>query len=640
MTVQTLTIDQLEVSGFNVRVNEEDANATTAIEDSIEATGLWLPLVVHPITVIPRLRGGDGEPAKQKWGVLDGGRRCRAIMRLVDAGRLPRDWPIDCVVRDVDPAKIREASLGAYLLARDLRPYEIAAAIAKMVTEGLGAEEIARNLGQPQGWVFQQLRLGTIAPEVFDAYAAGEMSLDQARAYAATEDHDLQRAAFAHFRAHLAQRHDPQSIRAFLKVGDRELEKLLRFAGEDIYRAAGGGYELDLFSDLAQQRGRVADEPLLRKLVENKLGFERQELRRRTGRSDLRFTAEIPKHQGYPDHSLQLYPEEAESGAISLPAGDVVALLEPRDDGTTRVSWYWSSRKAQQAAQKSKRKTAKPAPSPSRPALAGDDFVDRHDYQGAQAARAAVKDEHGLTADGLQVMRSLRRELLRALLVTEANELVQGSGTLGRDYVIWAQLRQELRPSDRATVTGARGLASGWSSVEDQEPRDVVRPHLEEMEAHAVWNHALARVAEEPFITMGDAGAALRRFVQADPETKALAGAVLAGLALLRSANVPGWRIPAHDALSELAGGDPEMLRAFWAPTPAFLALFPKLKRLELAQPYEDRARINALAGAKDVEITRAAASVLAEQCWVHPLLSFAERPKDEVMTAQTQEPA
>jgi hypothetical protein len=629
MTVQSLTIDQIVVSDYNVRLNQEDANATTAIENSIAASGLWLPLVVHPITVLPSLKqAGATDVTKQLWGVLDGGRRCRAIRNLVDAGRLPPDWPIDCVVRDVDPAKITELSLGAALLARELRSYEVDAAVARMQREGMAVEEIARNLGQPEEWVLQRLRLGNLAPAIFDAYAAGHVSLDQAQAYGSVAEHDLQMAAFAHFSGLQDWDRRPANIRAFLRVGDRELEKLLRFVGADVYRAAGGAYHLDLFADLADQRGRVADEVLLRKLVDSALDVARKDLRRRTARPKLQFTLEPPKLHGYPDSALQVYPDDT-GETIDLPGKAIVGRLEILDDGGLRTNWWWESRKAKAEEEKAARRSATDGTRATAQVTVRADagFTPGINYQAAQEARALVKEQHGLTADGLQVIRTMRRELLRALLVSDAEGAGLTVGDLGRDYVIWAQLRHLLTDHARGHEAGARGLASERHS-EDSEPGDIVGPHLEQSEAHATWQRAVTQIRAQPFIELRDHADALQAFVDADERTKLLAGAVLAGIALLRSANADGWRLPVHDRLAALAGGDdPEMLRAFWWPTPAFVGLFPKLRRLELAQPFEQTARIKALAGGKDAEVTRAATEILAAQCWVHPLLAFGPVP-------------
>ncbi|WP_156840269.1 ParB/RepB/Spo0J family partition protein [Novosphingobium aquimarinum] len=624
MTAMSLSCAQLCVSPYNVRSNQEDAEATAALEASIERRGLLLPLVVHDMAPY-RVQELEGEPIAG-WGVLAGGRRLRAIRNLIKAKRLPADFAIDCVLRDLDPAEITELSLAENLLRRELRPYEVHAAIARAAEDGASVEEIATNIGQRERWVLQQLRLGTLAPEILASYRQGDLPLDQACAFAATEDHALQRLAWDHFATLGKYDRTPHRIRAFFKVGDRELEQLLRFVGDDVYRAAGGRFELDLFADEAETRGRVIDEGKLRELAENKLAHERQRLRIATGRSDLRFAAEPPQRHGYADAALELFPKSRGEN-VTLPDGEICVTLDVSGDGEVHARWWWASRKAQKDADRASKREGKPAAAlpPSHPASVHDDsgFDTTSNYVAAQAARAAVKDEHGLTADGLQVARSLRRELLRAILV--ANALADG--TLGRDYATWSQLRQELG-RDRDTRVGARGLTSGWHGSEDAPPADIVNPHLAECKAADLWNATVESLREQPFLTIAEPEDAFVAYYLAPEKLKRLAGAVLAGLALLRSANVAGWRVPVHDRLAELAGADDATLRELWQPSAAFIGLLPKMRRLELAQPHVEPEHFKSWHKLADKVLTGSVVGVLAETDWIHPLLSFGVAPE------------
>lgn len=639
MSVNTFTADQLYVSEHNVRTDADAIAATGPLEESIAAVGLFFPLIVHPAE--------DG-----RYGVLDGGRRYRAIYRLIKAGRLAADWPIECVVREGLPADITEQSLGAFLLARDLHPYETNAAVARAAEQGHAPVEIARNLGQTLRWVNQQLRLGRLAPEIFAAYAEGRLSTDLAQAYAATEDEDLQRRAFAHFTGpgQPAYNHHPRAVRQFFKVGDHELAKLLHFVGEDIYRAAGGRFELDLFADEAEVRGRVTDESKLRELAENKLGLLKHDLRRRTGSSDLRFVAEPPQFSGRTDYTLEIKPG-TRGDKLRLPAGDLVCSIDIAGDGEPLVRWWWASRKAKAAAE---RAAAKPAPEPSDPGgnwrpeppvaprreVREGAALDPRNYANeAQNAREAVREEHGLGSAGLHVVRSLRRELLRALLVLDA----ETGGDLARDYLTWAQLRLALT-SDRASAVGAQGLSSAMELIEEREPAEV-RPHLDACEAHAVWTRACETIAAQDFITEPDPAQALSAYVAAGPDTKALAEAVLAGLALLRSANTDGWRIAAHDRLAQLAGGSDDALRALWSPEPEFLALFSKAQRIALAEPHFGPSVTASWSKLKDEDLAQAAARAFAgnplstrQLRWVHPLLSFGANAPADAATKEAAE--
>lgn len=614
-----VTVDQLCISPFNVRLNAEDAEATTALEASIAVRGVLFPLIVHDM-VEYRDQALPGEPGAA-WGVLAGGRRLRAIRRLIEAGTLSADYEVEVVTRDLTPAEITELSLAENLLRRQLRPYEVYAAVARAAAQGSDVREIAEHLGQRPEWVERQLRLGRLVPDIFDAYVAGTLSEEQAQAFAATEDETLQAAAWLHFQDARDYYRTPQHIRAWYKIGDPALERLLRFVGAQAYRDAGGRFELDLFAD-GPERGRVVDEGLLREIAENKLGQIRQDLRGSTGRPDLRFATQPPQQHGSADRALEFVPTK-KRGRIELPGADVVVTIEIDTSGEAHTRFWWASRKAMRDGTRQAKTGDAPATSrvvtPGGSKIEGAEAFDRYSSY-SQAARAAVKDEHGLTSDGLQVLRSLRREVLRALLVADALD----NGRLGQDYLIWSQLRQELGKTIRDADVGARGVVSTWQSRDDAEPVDVVGPHLAETKAHGLFSAALNHLREQPFMTLEDPADAFSAYHLANDREKGTAAAVMAGLALLRSANVPGWRIGVHDRIADILGADDEAIRELWEPSPTFVALFPKMKRLELAQPHVDADAFRDWHKLPDSTLTGAVAGALEQATgWVHPLLSF-----------------
>ncbi|WP_395391420.1 ParB/RepB/Spo0J family partition protein [Novosphingobium sp. BL-8A] len=612
MTMVTVPLNQLVVSPLNVRTNVEDAEDVKAIAQSIPSMGLIEPPIVHPM---PADSGAS-------FGVLAGGRRLRALQYLASQGELASDYPVEVIVRDVDPAKITEISLAENLLRRPLRAYEIHAGIARAHDEGSSIEQIAKGLGQRPIWVAQQIRLGQLIAEIFEAHINGEISPEEAKAYAATADKELQRAAWTRFSGLQPYERTAAKIRAFLKIGDAENERLLRFVDPEVYARAGGRIELDLFEEGPEQ-GRVLDEGILRELAESKLAFLRDDLRARTGR-DLRFVAQPPLAHGFPDQALEVCPVSAKEGiALKLPEGDIVVTLLVDTDGKAESRFWWASRKAKREAERGAvagGAIAKATTSIDMTVRAGDALGVSSGDSDAQAARAAVKEEHGLTAHGLQAMRSIRREILRALLVDNADE----GGSAGRDYLVWSQLRSELVKGTLDRHVGARGLSSEWRGADDTEPTDYVAPLLEETWAHAVWTQAVQRLQAEPFMTIEDLGEAFLAFYRARDDIKRRAGAVLAGLAMLRSANTPGWRVDAHDALASVCPISDVDARTYWSPTPRFVSLFPRLKRLEFAQGQVDAESFRSWNKLTDPVLISATSAVLTEdKGWVHSLLSF-----------------
>lgn len=626
---QIFSIDQLAISPLNVRFNEEDCEAVDALQASIVAEGLIQSLTLHPVPKGAKWAG------KAQFGVFAGGRRYRAIRRAIDAGELPPDFPIHATVRDLPKGAIILMSLSENLIRRTLRDYEVYRAIAAAHAEGLAPDEIAKQTGQRPAEVARWLRLGELHPDILTAYVSGAIDQDQAKAFASTEDRDLQAEAWKHFTKLRDYERNPSAIRAFFKVGDRELTRNLQFVGEAIYRGNGGRFELDLFADGPDSmRGRVTDEALLARLVNEKMDVVRGLVRSAWGERELRFQAEPPqqKHVAITDRDLEVRPRKSDWETARIPRGadpaDFVATIgiEPNGDWTAQL--WWKSRAAKAAFEKSN----SPAAGSTKAHEDGDtasayqavhgklgpgQAIEHTNYSAQQEAHRVVRDAHGLTKDGINIVRTIRRDLLRwALLCTPERDVPA-------DYLTWSALRQELA-NDRASRTGARGIAAeGWSS-DEREPTELMKDQREAQEGFAFWQDRLTILREHPAFAGDDAAAGLRAYLSASPALKRTAESILAGLALVRSAASAGWNVPAHEVLMKALGFEPIGLRNAWYPTAAFTGLFGKMARQELVQPFIDEGERRALAKAKDRDLSRRTAEILAsESDWLHPLLGF-----------------
>lgn len=616
------TLADLAISPLNVRFNEADANAVEALSASIVEQGLLEQLLIHPAPEGAKwakrtkacAKYGQTEPAA--FGVLAGGRRYRAIRLAVERGLLPANFLIRCVIKDLSDQQIVLLSLSENLLRRDLQGYEVHAAIARLRGLGMTIAAIARNLGQSSDWVAQQARLGELHPPIFEAYSAGAIDVEQARAFAATEDLALQAAAWDHFARRQNWERRPEHIRAFYKVGDHQLAKLLRLVGEDAYRAAGGLFELDLFAGDQDHRGRVADEALLQRLAEEKLDAERARIRVEALRRDLRFAAQPPQHHGYNDTSLEIYVDRPADLGQDLPEDAICATLELTAGGQPIVRFWWTSRKAKADFERGKLPTSRAASE----LLGGRDLENEALTNPAtygKDARAIGRDEHGLTAAGIEVCRSIRRDILRWGLVTEAH----ANGGLSNTFVIFVMLRAELGKESAAQL-GVRQLTSAYGQ-EDNEDRELVKAYCQSP-ARAGFTAEVERLMAADWITEKDLGKAFADFLALGLAAQDRAAAVLAGLLLKRSANAPGFRVPLHDVLAEALGLDAQQARRAWTPDHHFTGLLPKLKRMELAQPYVPADAFRQWKTLADKPLAAAAAHVLAARPdWVHPVVSF-----------------
>jgi ParB family transcriptional regulator, chromosome partitioning protein len=264
--IKSIPLPNLVVSARNVRrANDPDADAQLAAD--IAAHGLLQNLVV---TAQKTSRKGG----KATYAVEAGGRRLRALQALQAEGVLPADYKVACLVLgargDADAAS--EASLAENLQRLAMNPADECLAFQTLIAQGADVEGVARRFGLTVRHVEGRLRLAGLHPTVFDALGAGTITLDAAKAYAATSDQERQLRVFEQLGSAWAGAH-PDSIRrmmvsATVPANDRRL----RFVGEEAYVAAGGRLERDLFA--AADEARVLDVALLEQLAIDKLEVE------------------------------------------------------------------------------------------------------------------------------------------------------------------------------------------------------------------------------------------------------------------------------------------------------------------------------------------------------------------------------
>lgn len=614
----TLTIDQIDLSPLNVRTYRPDAEDVGELERSILSEGLLNPIAVHP------MKGRKG-----RWGAIAGGRRRRAILNLVTRGALPRDFPVRVSHHDDLPdAELILLSLAENEPRRPLREHERAAGVARCAARGLSLDAIAAGLGRDDpADIARLLRLGRLAPPVFTALQQGRISIEQAKAYGATDDTRLQAAAFAAIEAEeFANNKSADAIRRWMKIGDRELGRLLAFVGEEAYRAAGGGFELDLFADSVVDRGRIADEPLLRTLAEDRLKVVRDDARVACQNRTLRFVAELPQNgYGGIDYTLEIRGEPAE-----LPEGDVVGHIAIDDDGVPKVTYWWASAKAKYGprpdASLVRAATADKARLDAKsPKLVGA-AIASHSYEHySQQANAAVREEAGISAETTEALRSLRRTIMRAALVDAA----RAGSDIGTDFLVWSQLRG-LMKNEPGALAGAVHFSPAPGPITSVD-------FAKGTNARAAWEKASFELTHASFIALDDPPTAFLAFVNAPIALKRLAAAYVAGLALTRSLNAPLLTLPIHDALAQLLDlDDAETFRRYWTPTSDLLDAIPTRQRLDLAEPFVERAAFAGWSRLKSADLTERVLEVVtgtgawlrdrtreAAVRWVHPLLAF-----------------
>src|SRR5687768_14317078 len=241
--IKSIPLTSLVVSPHNVRGVHDDA-ADAQLAASIAAHGLLNNLVV------------TASKPRGTYAVEAGGRRLRALQTLQAEGALPADRKVACLVlgESGGASAASEASLAENLQRLAMNPADECLAFGRLIEQGADIEGVARRFGLTVRHVEGRLRLAGLAPVVFAALGAGEITLDAAKAYAAISDQERQAAVFEQLNASWGGAH-PDSIRrmmvnATVPASDRRF----LFVGEDAYVAAGGRIERDLFAEPSEAR--------------------------------------------------------------------------------------------------------------------------------------------------------------------------------------------------------------------------------------------------------------------------------------------------------------------------------------------------------------------------------------------------
>lgn len=258
MAIEAVCIRELVIAPENVRKADAPIDDLVA---SIPAHGLLQNLVGY--------RDEEG-----KLAVTAGGRRTRALHRLADdkavkGYRGTTRVPVD--IRERSEA-MRELSLAENTLRHANHPLDEAQAYAELVDAGATIPEIARRFAQTERHVDGRLRLGRLCPEACEAYRAGAIALDHARALTLATSHEIQREALTAFLAAPEWNRSADTIRVQIARGEvRPNDRLARFVTLEAYLAAGGEVIRDLFSQADNDVVALTDPGLLRRLAQERL---------------------------------------------------------------------------------------------------------------------------------------------------------------------------------------------------------------------------------------------------------------------------------------------------------------------------------------------------------------------------------
>ncbi len=266
--IREIPLSRLTLAPENVRRTPPDAQADAELKASIAAIGLLENLVV---------RADEPDENGERYAVVAGGRRLKAMRELAADGAIDADHTVPCQVRsgDVEPA---ELSLAENVVRVAMHPADQVVAFSKLVQAGQPVSSIAARFGLSERLVEQRLRLGNAAPELLDAYRANEIDLETLKAFAVTTDRARQMAVWEQVSG---QRYRPSAWQVKRLLTEERVPgatAIARFVGVDAYEAAGGQVLRDLFAHDDESGVWFEDPVLLEKLATDKLQAAADEL--------------------------------------------------------------------------------------------------------------------------------------------------------------------------------------------------------------------------------------------------------------------------------------------------------------------------------------------------------------------------
>ncbi len=267
--IREIPLSRLALAPENVRKTPPDPRADAELKASIAALGLLENLVV---------RADDpSEDGHERYAVVAGGRRLRAMQALVEDEVFDADHPVPCQVRSGD-AEPGEISLAENVIRVPMHPADQVVAFTRLADAGQSVSAIAARFGASERIVEQRLRLGNAAPELLDAYRADEIDLEVLKAFAVTTDRERQMAVWEQVSGQGYRPSAWQVKRLLTEERVPGATAIARFVGVEAYEAAGGPVMRDLFARDDESGVWFEDPVLLAKLATDKLQAAADEL--------------------------------------------------------------------------------------------------------------------------------------------------------------------------------------------------------------------------------------------------------------------------------------------------------------------------------------------------------------------------
>lgn len=261
--VELSRLDHGDLIGIDSRSGEPppDQAATERLAADILSRGLLQPLGVYD--------NGAG------LFVAYGNRRLDAMQHLAKTGAIPKDQMIPVIMLEGTPADALAASISENDNREDLHPVAQFENLARLLTMGWGVKQLGKAFGLSPQKVQQTLALGGLHVSVREAWRAGKISEEAAKAFTMAPLADQAAALDRVLKDNPYGRPNAAAVRDALFGDQRSAPGLLKYVGDEAYAEAGGALVADLFS----KSQAVGDIDLLQRLANEKLSAKVEALK-------------------------------------------------------------------------------------------------------------------------------------------------------------------------------------------------------------------------------------------------------------------------------------------------------------------------------------------------------------------------
>ena len=307
-TTIIIELNKLDADPKNVRKTYSSAKLAE-LAANIDAEGVLQNLVVRA--------GGK----RGRYFVTAGERRRRALLMLMEQGKIAKDHPVECKVRDGSQAT--EISLSENIFREDMHPVDQFEAFSVLAAEGKSIADIAAHFSVSEIIVRRRLALAKVSPKLLELHREGKMTFEQLSAFTVSDDHERQEQVWENLPQWDRQAHRIKSNLVTGEVASTD-RRVLLIDGLDAYEQAGGAVRRDLFDE--QGGGYALDVALLDRLVSDRL----EEVAAPYREQGWKWVETAFERPDWIFDRPRIYPEDVELSAEDQAEYD--ALVDEHDD--------------------------------------------------------------------------------------------------------------------------------------------------------------------------------------------------------------------------------------------------------------------------------------------------------------------